>query len=92
MIKFELKTKLVNREDFLSDICRNKIILHLGATASPKTAECIANNNLLHITLTNVAKKCIGLDIDKKAIQIAKSHGIKNIYFCNIEKFIPGKK
>lgn len=92
MLKFKIKTKLINRENFLSSICRNKTILHLGATASPKTRECIESNNLLHSKLTNVAKKCVGLDIDKKAIQIAKNYGINNIYFCDIEKTIPVEK
>jgi 2-polyprenyl-3-methyl-5-hydroxy-6-metoxy-1,4-benzoquinol methylase len=92
MIKFKLETKFVNREKFLSAMCQNKMVLHLGATASPKTEQSIRSNKLLHAKLTSVAKKCVGLDIDKKAIEIAKKSGITNIYFCDIEKSTPPTK
>lgn len=84
---FPLPHSLVNREEFILDICRNQNVLHLGCADSPYTVERIEKGNWLHSKLSKVASACVGIDLDSNSIQqIAEKYGINNIICGNVEK------
>lgn len=69
---------LVERVEYLENISRNKVVLHLGAAEGNDTRELNKqNNNWLHGRLLNVAKEVIGVDINPD--------NESNIIACNIE-------
>ena len=77
--------KLVQRLPFITEMCSGKKVLHLGCTNSPYTEDSIKDNMLLHFALEKVAAELFGIDSDREAIDILKSHGTKNIYLADLE-------
>ena len=77
--------KLVQRLPFITEMCSGKKVLHLGCTNSPYTEDSIRDNMLLHFALEKVAAELFGIDSDRDAIDILKSHGTKNIYLADLE-------
>lgn len=63
----------VDRGDHILAHCTGKKVLHLGATASPKTEINIKNGTLLHVLISKIAKQTIGLDFDASMIELAKN-------------------
>lgn len=77
---------LINRVDHIQDLCRNKKVLHLGATDAPGTVEALKNNRLLHLQINQVAEYLVGLDINTQMIEwLAQNQNIENIEYGNIE-------
>ncbi len=77
--------QLVERLDFITDMCRGKKVLHLGCTNSPYTEEAICNKMLLHFELEKVTADLYGIDSDRDAIGLLEPHGVKNIYWADLE-------
>ncbi len=74
------------KHDLILSYCKNKNVLHLGACDSPYHIERARKKILLHQELQGVCKELIGLDVDKKAIEILRNFGIKNIFYGDIGK------
>ena len=67
------RLKMIQRDDWLTDVCCGKRVLHVGCTDHPMTTSKIENNRLLHARLVQVATEVIGLDIDKEGIETLSS-------------------
>ncbi len=84
MNKFELadmikKSKPVNRESFICDRCRGKVVLDLGCIRH--TAEfALKDENWLHKRIKAVAKKVVGLDYLPGEIAKLNSHGYDLVF------------
>jgi 2-polyprenyl-3-methyl-5-hydroxy-6-metoxy-1,4-benzoquinol methylase len=61
--------KIINRDNWLIEQCQDKTILHLGCTDYPITESKIENQEILHLKLCKVARKVIGIDIDREGIE-----------------------
>jgi 2-polyprenyl-3-methyl-5-hydroxy-6-metoxy-1,4-benzoquinol methylase len=88
MIKYDLRgIKFVDRVHYLKCLCRDRRVLHLGATDAPVTKESIMKGKLLHQEIEDVAKIIVGMDLDQEMIEwLAKHHKICNIKHGNIEE------
>lgn len=80
------KFELVQRVNFIKNICAGKKVLHLGCTNYPYTKEAIDNGMLLHFELNKVAEKLYGFDFDQKGIDVLKEMGGKNLVLADLEK------
>jgi hypothetical protein len=58
------------------------VIVHLGCTDWPNQIEQIQSKNLLHIKILNVAKRAIGVDIDKDGISHLKNLYKDEVFLC----------
>ncbi|MEO1185531.1 MAG: hypothetical protein AAFX46_12945, partial [Cyanobacteria bacterium J06636_27] len=56
--------EFVNRISLIQNICKDRTVLHLGATDAPETKNAIENARFLHQHINSVAKKVVGIDID----------------------------
>ncbi len=76
------------RNHFLLKKTKNKSIIHLGfADHIPLIKKKINQKRWLHGLLIENSKKCVGLDINKEAVEyIKKEFSINNIYDIDIEK------
>lgn len=75
------------KHDLILQFCKNKKVLHIGATDAPYHKEKGLKEELLHQKLQKVCKKLVGIDIDKKAIKYLKEKfGINNIFYGDIIK------
>jgi 2-polyprenyl-3-methyl-5-hydroxy-6-metoxy-1,4-benzoquinol methylase len=86
MATYKLPTKLVDREQFVLDMCKEKNVLHLGCADFPYTDESIKSGKWLHAKITSVASSCLGVDLDKESIEKLKNqYGVDNIVEGNAE-------
>lgn len=76
--------KEIHKTEKILEKCKNKNILHIGATASPYHKIRAKKKKLLHQKIDCVCKKQIGLDFDKKAIKSLKKYNLKNIFYGDI--------
>ena len=79
------KQPIPNRVSFLTDMARGKKVVHLGCLDhQPLIADKIARKQWLHKELTDVATKCLGVDIDEEALRYVEStFGYRNIVLGN---------
>lgn len=82
MARFEL----VQRLEFIRNICRGKDVLHLGCTNWPYTGDAIASSMLLHFDLEKTARTLYGFDSDQAGIDLLASHGSTNLFQADLEK------
>lgn len=80
------KIRLVQRVDFIKEICRGKKVLHLGCTNYPYTREAIEKNAHLHLHLKEYAAELHGLDYDREGLEILRESGVENLYRGDLEK------
>lgn len=59
---------VINRDQWLVNLVKNKSVLHVGCTDHPITAEKIANGRILHGQLLQSASAVVGLDYDNEGI------------------------
>ena len=69
------KLELVQRLDFIREVCKGKKVLHLGCTNYPYTQEAIDSDMLLHFELEKIADKVYGFDYDQAGLDILAGHG-----------------
>lgn len=75
------RLRAVRRQQYLVTKCTAKRTLHLGAVDYHKGIFCG-----LHKALIEVAECVIGIDIDWKGIEHARSEGIQNIHYGDLER------
>jgi 2-polyprenyl-3-methyl-5-hydroxy-6-metoxy-1,4-benzoquinol methylase len=79
------KIRLVQRLDFIKQVCKGKKVLHLGCTNYPYTREAIEKNALLHLQLREHAAQLYGMDYDREGLEILKKYGVENLYQGDLE-------
>jgi len=60
------------------NICKNKKILHIGATDWPYTQEKLDSGNLLYAILDDVVESQIGIDLDQQTADFLNNKNYKN--------------
>lgn len=79
------------RPNVIFDIVENKKVLHLGCTDHLSILKNkLEHGAYLHRQLSYVAEKCLGIDINSKAVNFLKSEGIHNIIISDITE--PGNE
>ena len=63
---------VVDRDNWLLDVVKDKSVLHIGCTDHPITAQKIASGHILHGRLLQKAKYIVGLDYDSEGISCLK--------------------
>lgn len=74
------------RDEAIVALCREKKVLHIGATDAPYTKPKLDTGLLLHEKIDNVAKDVLGIDIDQEAIDFLKEKGMNNIIAFDMNK------
>ena len=83
--KFENRTYIPNRIDLLESTLKDKVILHMGCCDHEDIIEeKIKNNTHLHVNISKIAKKCMGVDINIEALNKLKSLNIDNCMYYNV--------
>lgn len=80
--------EIISRFKFIEEICKNKKIIHLGCCDHiPLIESKIQNNTWLHQRIYNVAEKCIGIDINKEALEYLKQNlNYKDVFCADISE------
>ncbi len=77
---------LVQRVEYLKEICRGKSVLHLGCTNWPYTDVVLTEGTLLHLQLGTIASELYGFDADQEGLDVLGKRGISNLYRADLEK------
>lgn len=87
-VPYDYFQSIPNRIQFLTELVRNKRVLHLGCLDHlPLIDDKIRRNQWLHKELTTAAALCLGVDIDKETRDYVKSkHGFDNIILGDFTK------
>ena len=80
------RIELVQRVEYIKNICVGKKVLHLGCTNHPYTEDSIKNEMLLHFDLEKQASELYGFDYDQEGLNVLSKHGGKNLYRADLEK------
>ncbi len=78
--------KLVQRVDYIKEVCTGKKVLHLGCTNYPYTQNSIEDGILLHFELEKIASDLFGFDYDQAGIDVLAEAGGVNLFQANVEK------
>ncbi|QQS33110.1 MAG: methyltransferase domain-containing protein [Acidobacteriota bacterium] len=70
---------LVQRVEFIREVCRGQRVLHLGCTNAPYTEESIRNGTLLHAVIADVAESLTGLDSDDAGLLALECAGFSDL-------------
>jgi hypothetical protein len=75
-----------DREEFLVNLCRDKVVLHLGCADAIHFDEHTHIGRHLHALINDVSRKSYGVDIDKQALEkLQKHYKISNVFEGNVE-------
>lgn len=77
---------LVQRVDYLKQMCRGKTVLHLGCTNWPYTLAVLEDESLLHLELQTIARELWGFDADEAGLKLLRERGVKNLYRADLEQ------
>lgn len=82
------KNNLIFKNEFIKTISRGGKIIHFGFTDHLELIdEKIKKGLWLHKQLVDIAEKCIGIDINEKAVRYLKEkYKLEDIYVLNIVK------
>jgi SAM-dependent methyltransferase len=76
---------LVQRVDYLKNICRDRTVLHLGCTNWPYTKDVLEEGTLLHTELQGIARELSGFDADQEGLDLLAGLGVRNLYRADLE-------
>ncbi len=85
-VNYDYKQPIPNRIQLLAGLAKGKRILHLGCLDHlPLIDAKISSRQWLHKELTDAATQCLGIDIDKEAMEYVKEkYGFENILLRDI--------
>jgi SAM-dependent methyltransferase len=79
------KVSIIQRVDYLKQICSGKRCLHLGCTDWPYTSQRLADGSLLHIELQRIASELWGVDYDQEGLETLARCGVTNLRHADLE-------
>lgn len=65
---------IVNRVDFIKQLCHGKDVLNLGCADATRLEYAVASGAHLHCELNKVARRLVGVDIDEKALRMLRAY------------------
>ncbi len=80
------RPQIVQRIEYLKELCREKTVLHLGCTDWPYTKMRLKLGTLLHIELQEIAHELWGFDYDRNGLDLLTQLGLKNLYHVDLER------
>jgi hypothetical protein len=82
---FDSRKKPLTRIEYLEKTVKDKKIIHLGCVDHlPLLEQKLANNSWLHKRLTDITKRCLGIDINQEGIESIKKLGYTDSIYCDI--------
>lgn len=77
---------LIDKEAFITGLCIQKLVLHLGCCRYPYCQESFSSGELFHLKLLKIAQECHGMDIDQPSLDFLARQGIPHLFWGDVEK------
>jgi len=75
-----------DREKYLTDLCRGKVVLHLGCASALHLKEQVATGRHLHLLIRSSARRVYGVDIDEEAVRLLREgYGVADVFVADVE-------
>ena len=78
------RSKQVDRDDYLVELCRGKRVLHLACAAWPATKRWCEDGSLLHLRLKQTCGALAGFDWSKSGLATLREHGVDQLQELNL--------
>lgn len=78
------RTKQVDRDQYLLDLCRGRRVLDLACAAWPATSMWCANGSLLHLRLAKVCQSLAGFDRSEPGLEILRQRGVRELHCLDL--------
>lgn len=82
---------LVEKEAFITRLCSQKLVLHLGCCRYPYCRESFSSGELFHLKLLKIAQECHGMDIDQPSLNFLAQQGIPHLFWGDVENLEPNQ-
>jgi SAM-dependent methyltransferase len=79
------RTSVESRFDVVLRIARGRDVLHVGCSDAPYFAERIASGAHLHVELSKVARRLVGVDISEEGVAFLQRAGFENVVCADVE-------
>jgi 2-polyprenyl-3-methyl-5-hydroxy-6-metoxy-1,4-benzoquinol methylase len=86
-----IETVVTDRFTLLEELCSGKSVLHIGCADHINLIDAKRSaGTWIHGYLTKISSKCIGIDINREAVNYLQNHlGITNVIYANITEEFP---
>lgn len=75
-----------DREKYLTDLCRDKVVLNLGCASNLHLKEQVAMGRHLHLLIRSSARRVYGVDIDEEAVRFLRErYGVGDVFVGDVE-------
>ena len=78
--------QIIQRIDYLVDVCAGRTVLHLGCAGMPHTQRRLADGTLLYSLIDQVAAHQYGIDLSSDGIEILRRAGYANVAVADIQQ------
>ena len=78
------RTKQVDRDQYLLELCRGQRVLDLACAAWPATSVWCADGSLLHMRLAKVCQSLAGFDWSEPGLEILRQRGIRELHCLDL--------
>lgn len=78
------RSKQIDRDDYLLELCKGKKILHLACAAWPATKMWCDDGSLLHLQMLKVADRVAGFDWSEPGLKILEEHKVPDLHRLNL--------
>lgn len=77
---------LVQRAQYLRDVCRGRDVLHLGCTNWPYREQSAGDDRFIHFPLVEVGREVWGVDADREGLDALAAQGVRNLVRADLER------
>jgi SAM-dependent methyltransferase len=77
---------LVQRLDYLKELCSGRSVLHLGCADWPYTEQHWDKGLILHRALREFSGELWGIDNDRESLDLLAKQGARNLHVANLER------
>lgn len=77
---------LVQRAQYLREVCRDRNVLHLGCTNWPYREQSAGDDRFIHFPLVEVGREVWGVDADQEGLDALAAQGVQNLVRADLER------
>ena len=78
------RSRPVDRDEYLLELCRGKRVVHLACAAWPATERWCQDGSLLHLRLAGTTAKLAGFDWSEPGLEVLRRYGVTDLHRLNL--------
>ncbi len=78
------RSRTVDRDRYLLELCRGKRVLHLACAGWPATKAWADDGSLLHLRLARECRELAGFDNSRPGIEVLRERDVENLFLVDL--------